>query len=80
MRSFLVLLLACKASGKDLRIHYKNSFEVARAVRGMSLKGAQKYLKDVLAHKRCVPFTKFNGHVGRCAQATEFGYSQGLFD
>ena len=46
----------------------------------MGLKTAEKYLKDVLAHKRCVPFTKYNGHVGRTAQAKEFGFTQGLFE
>ena len=39
----------------------------------MNLVKAQQYLKDVLAHKRCVPFAVYNGHVGRTAQATEFG-------
>ena len=33
-------------------------------------KKAEAYLKDVLAHKRCVPFTHYNGHVGRTGEAT----------
>ena len=45
----------------------------------MNLVKAQQYLKDVLAHKRCVPFAVYNGHVGRTAQATEFGLTQGTF-
>jgi len=43
----------------------------------MHLKYAIKYLKDVIAHKRCVPFFKYNGHVGRTGQAKEWGTSQG---
>ena len=61
---------ACKSSGHDLRVHFKNTFCVARAIRGMNLKKAEAYLKDVLAHKRCVPFTHYNGHVGRTGEAT----------
>ena len=38
---------------------------------------AKQYLKDVLAHKRCVPFVRYNGHVGRTGQAKEFGLTQG---
>jgi len=68
---------AVKAQGSDLRIHFKNTFETARAVKGLGLKVAIKYMKDVLAHKRCVPFTRFRGHVGRTGQAKEFGFTQG---
>jgi hypothetical protein len=34
-------------------------------------------LKDVLGHKRCIPFVVYNGHVGRTAQAKEFNAPQG---
>ena len=68
---------SCKARADDLRVHFKNTFEAARALQGMSLQEAQKYLKDIINHKRCVPFTRFRGGVGRCAQAKEFGYTQG---
>ena len=68
---------AVKAQGTNIRIHYKNTFEVGRVLRGMNLVKAQQYLKDVLAHKRCVPFAVYNGHVGRTGQAKEFGLTQG---
>ena len=58
---------AAKARGADLRVHYKNTFEVVRVIRKMNLSFAQRYLKDVLNHKRCIPFTFHNGHVGRTA-------------
>ena len=43
----------------------------------MDLRRAQKYLKNVMELKECVPFRRFNGGVGRCAQAKQFGTTQG---
>lgn len=43
----------------------------------MSLVKAKQYLKDVLAHKRCVPFTKHFRGTGRTGQAAEFGKTMG---
>ena len=68
---------AVKARISDLRVHFKNTFETASAVRGLSLPAAQKYLKDVLEHKRCVPFRRYAGGVGRTAQAKEFRVTKG---
>ena len=62
-----------RASGKDIRAHYKNTYETAKAIKGMSLVKAKQYMKDVLAHKRCVPFTKHFRGIGRTGQAAEFG-------
>ena len=58
-----------KTSGKDLRAHYKNTYETAKAVKGMNLVKAKQYLKDVLAHRRCVPYTKHYRGMGRTGQA-----------
>merc|ERR1712072_1349320 len=68
---------SCKARGSDLRVHFKNTHEAAMVLKGMGLREAKKYLTDVLDHKRCVPFFKFSGGVGRCAQAKEFKHTQG---
>jgi len=43
----------------------------------MPLKRAVAYLKNVIGHKECVPFRRFNGGVGRCAQAKQWGTTQG---
>mmetsp|Transcript_12260 Transcript_12260/g.21258 ORF Transcript_12260/g.21258 Transcript_12260/m.21258 type:complete len:185 (-) Transcript_12260:253-807(-) len=67
---------ACKARGSKLRVHFKNTRETAHAIRGYSLKKAQKYLEDVIAHKQAVPFRRYRGGVGRCAQAKQFGATQ----
>jgi large subunit ribosomal protein L17e len=66
-----------RASGKDIRVHYKNTYETAKAVKGMSIPQAKKYLNDVLAQKRCVPYTKYYGGMGRTGQAAQFGRTMG---
>jgi len=62
---------ACKARGSDLRVHFKNTRETAAAIKGLSLKKAQRFLEDVIEQKQAVPFRRFNGGVGRCAQAKQ---------
>ena len=68
---------ACKAMGVDLRVHYKNTYETGQAIKGMELHTAQKYLEDVVEKKRCIPFRKYTGCIGRTAQAKAFKMSQG---
>ena len=60
---------SCKASGSDLRVHFKNTCVTAAAIRAMSLKKAKGYLENVVAKKEAVPFRFFNGCIGRHAQA-----------
>ncbi|TFK05343.1 mortality factor 4-like protein 1 [Platysternon megacephalum] len=43
----------------------------------MHIWNATKYLKDVTLKKQCVPFHHYNGGVGRCAQAKQWGWTQG---
>lgn len=66
-----------KARGKDMRVHFKNTYEVAGAIRGMKLEKAQKYLQDVIEHKRCIPYRMFSATAGRTAQAHQFHVTQG---
>ena len=56
-----------------MRVHFKNSREAAAAIKGKSLSQAKAYLQAVLEHKRCVPFLRYNGGVGRTAQAKNEG-------
>lgn len=46
----------------------QNTREAAKAIRRMPLRRAIRYLKNVGEKKECVPFRRFNGGVGRCAQ------------
>ena len=68
---------SCSSKGKDLRTHYKNTYEVGKAIKGMLLKKAEQYLKEVLEHKRCIPYTKYDGSMGRTGQAIQFGLTKG---
>ena len=43
----------------------------------MSVTKAKQYLNDVLAHKRCIPYTKHFRGTGRTGQAKEFGKTLG---
>jgi large subunit ribosomal protein L17e len=53
------------------------TFRTAQAIKGMHIRKATKYLKDVTLKKQCVPFQQYNGGVGRCAQAKQWGWTQG---
>ena len=66
-----------KARVSDSQAHFKNTRETVKTLQGMPLVAAQKYLRDVLNHKRCVPFRRFCGGVGRTAQAKEWKNSLG---
>merc|ERR1711955_140493 len=55
----------------------KNTRETAQAIKGMHIRKANKYLRDVTIKQQCVPFRRYNGGVGRCAQAKHHGATQG---
>ena len=68
---------SAKAQSTDVRAHFKNTYECAKMLKGKTIKEARDYYNAVLDHQRCVPFTKFNGAIGRTAQAKEFKQTQG---
>ncbi|XP_061269229.1 large ribosomal subunit protein uL22-like [Bos javanicus] len=70
---------SCKLRGSNLCVHFKNTCKTAQAIKGMHIRKATKYLKDVTLKKQCVPFRRYNGGVGRCAQAKQWGWTQGLW-
>ena len=45
----------------------------------MLLTKAEEYLKDVLEHKRCIPYSRFDGSTGRTSAAIEFGLTKGRY-
>uniref|UniRef100_A0A8C3RUV6 Large ribosomal subunit protein uL22 n=1 Tax=Chelydra serpentina TaxID=8475 RepID=A0A8C3RUV6_CHESE len=61
----------------NLRVHFKNTRETAQAIKGMHIWKATKNVKAVTLKKQCVPFLRYNGGVGRCAQAKLWGWTQG---
>merc|ERR1712141_817845 len=68
---------SAKAMGSHLRVHFKNTRETAQAIKRMHLRRAVKYLKNVCDKTECIPFRRYNGGIGRCAQAKNFGATQG---
>ncbi|XP_034862494.1 large ribosomal subunit protein uL22-like [Mirounga angustirostris] len=68
---------SCKSRGSNLRVHFKNTRKTAQAIKGMHIRKATKCLKGVTLQKQCVPFRRYNGGVGRCAQAKQWGWTQG---
>merc|ERR1719361_2610347 len=68
---------SCKAMGVDLRVHFKNTYETVQAIKNMKLNDAKQYLQDVIEKKRCIPFRKFTGCIGRTPQAKAYKMSQG---
>mmetsp|Transcript_19170 Transcript_19170/g.13765 ORF Transcript_19170/g.13765 Transcript_19170/m.13765 type:complete len:122 (+) Transcript_19170:79-444(+) len=63
---------SAKTRVADLRAHFKNTYETARACKGLKLLKAIRYMENVLEHKQIVPFKKFVRHAGRHAQTKEF--------
>ncbi len=45
----------------------------------MLISRAEKYLKDVLEHKTCIPFSRYDHSVGRCSAAIQFGLTKGRY-
>ncbi len=53
-----------KAVGVAIPVSFKQSYEVAKFIRGKNVQLAKKMLEDVIAMKRPVPMTKFHGDTG----------------
>merc|ERR1719261_468781 len=68
---------SCKAMGVDLRVHFKNTYETAQAIKGMKLQAAKAYMENVVEKKQCIPFRKFKGCISRTPQAKAFKTTQG---
>ena len=67
---------SAKASGSYLRVHFKNTREVAASIAGKKLVKAVAFLNDVAEHKQAVPFRRFAGGIGRTAQGKAHGVSR----
>ena len=55
--------------GRDLHVSPKHSREICKEIAGMKSSSAEKYLEEVIALKRAVPYTRFNN---------EFGHRKGM--
>lgn len=68
----MCMYIAAKAKGTHLRIHFKHTREIGEAIKGKTIAKATAYLKDVLAFKEAIPFTKYTGGIGRHAIAKKY--------
>lgn len=59
-----------QARGSDLRVHFKNTREASRVLKNLPLAKAKAYMQAVIDHKRCVPFTRFNGEGRRARRSS----------
>jgi len=59
-----------------LTFSLQNTRETAQTIKHMHLRRAVSFLKNVKGHKECVPFRRYNGGIGRCAQV---GFYTGIF-
>jgi len=57
-----------RASGRDLRVSYKEMVELLRAIRGLRMDKARRLLEDVIALRRPVPFKRYIKGVGHRKQ------------
>ncbi|MBX5321036.1 MAG: 50S ribosomal protein L22 [Candidatus Bathyarchaeota archaeon] len=53
-----------KTSGREVRVSYKSAREVCKTIKGMTLIQAKRFLRDVIAKKKAVPFTRFKKKAG----------------
>jgi large subunit ribosomal protein L17e len=70
-------MIAAKARADDVRVHFKNTYETARAVKGLKLKRAIRYMEEVLEHKQCIPYRRHTSHGSRASQAKVHGVTLG---
>jgi large subunit ribosomal protein L22 len=54
---------AAKAMGYEMDISFKHAVEICRAIKGRKVQDAIRYLEDVVAMKRVVPFRKYKKKV-----------------
>ena len=53
-----------KASAREIRVSHKSAREICRTIRGMMLTQAKRYLRDVVAKKKPVPYRRFTKKLG----------------
>ncbi len=53
-----------KASGRELKVSHKAAREVCKTIKGMNLDKAKELLKDVIAKKKAIPYTRFTKKLG----------------
>jgi len=55
---------SARAYGRELHCSPKHSENIARAIRGMKVKDAEKLLEEIIQKKRAIPFVTHHGSMG----------------
>lgn len=55
---------SCKSRGSYLPVYFRSTCETAQAIKGILIRKATKYLKDVTLKKQCIWLQPYNGGVG----------------
>ncbi len=53
-----------KASGRELKVSHKAAREVAKAIKGMDIAKAKEYLREVIAKRKPIPYTRYTKKLG----------------
>lgn len=53
-----------KASGREIKVSHKAAREVCKAVKGMDLSTAKILLRDAIAKKKPIPYTRYTKKLG----------------
>ncbi len=53
-----------KASGRELKVSHKAAREVAKAIKSMDLVKAKEYLREVIAKRKPIPYTRYTKKLG----------------
>jgi len=53
-----------KASGREIKVSHKAAREVCNAVKGMELSTAKIFLRDAIAKKKPIPYTRYTKKLG----------------
>jgi len=70
---------SAKCRSDDQRVHFKNTYETARACRGLNILKAINYMERVLDHTSIIPFRRFTGGPGRQAMCKVHKHYNGRF-
>lgn len=61
----------------NLKVHFKNTREVAHSIKGLNLNRAKQYLQNVIKKTEIVPFVRYRYGVGRKSQLKKFKGTSG---
>ncbi len=53
-----------KASAREIRVSHKASREICGAIKGMMLTDAKKYLREVIAKRKSIPYKRYTKKLG----------------